>query len=588
MSSNGQNWKEIIQNKMSRRGFLRGMTAAGAAAAASSIPGGALIARAAQTPSDAQAAAQTEINLPFTPIEPSTADDIVLAEGFSYQLIAKRGDVINSAGRVLGDNLDWMGWFPIDYLEGGNSQTEGVLAINNEYFNSLFVSGWTGGEKTLEQVNAEKAMVGVTHLHVRRDGDRWVVVTDSEFARRYDATDEIEFSGPAAGTDVVGGATTVIGTVANCSGGITPWMTNLSCEENYQDYFGEDKNNLGGGGYQWYEGGGQDRGQLPEHYGWVVETDPYTGRAVKRTALGRFRHENVAPAIGKTGKLVLYMGDDKRDECVYKFVTAGTYNAEDRDANLDLLDEGTLYVANFGRGTWVPVVYEGNEELLGDPANVGGYTIASQAEVLTYCAQAARALGGTRTDRPEDIEVHPATGDVYIAFTNNSNHGNFHGQIVRLLEADSDPEALNFNFDVFAVGGPQSGFSSPDNLAFDTAGNLWMVTDVSTGSLNSGIYEFHGNNAIFMFPTDNVGKSVTNAYRFGSVPVEAESCGPTFVGDDTLFLNIQHPGEESESVEEPTSVWPDGDQPRSALVAITGPFPKGEFPHYAFYDARNA
>lgn len=527
------------------------------------------------------------MELPFTPIEPTSADALTVAEGFTTQVVIKRGDVFTPDGRIFGDNNDWQGWFPIDYLDGGNSQTEGIMAINNEYFNPLFVSRFEGGEKTLEQVNLEKAMVGISHVHLRRDGDTWTVVADSELARRWDATDPIEFRGPVAGSDVANGATEVIGSFANCSGGITPWMTNLSCEENYQSYYGEDKNATRSS-YQWLEAGANDLGQIPEHYGWVVETDPYTGRAVKRTALGRFRHENVAPAIGKTGKLVLYMGDDARDECVYKFVTANPVS-DVREENADLLDEGTLYVANFGRGTWVPVVWEGNEELLGDPDNVGGYEISDLAGVLTYCAQSARALGGTRTDRPEDIEVHPETGDVYIAFTNNSNHGNFHGQIARIMEADADPEALSFNFDIFAVGGPQSGFSSPDNMAFDSKGNLWMVTDVSSGSLNRGIYEFHGNNAIFMFDTSNAGAGIANAYRFGVAPVEAETCGPMFVGTDTLFVNIQHPGEESESYDEPSSNWPDGPgtEPRAACVAIMGPFNNdGMYSNYHIYDAR--
>jgi secreted PhoX family phosphatase len=376
-----------------------------------------------------------------------------------------------------------------------------------------------------------------------------------------------------AGADVVNGATEVFGTMGNCSGGQTPWMTALSCEENYQDYYGEDKNKLGGG-YQWFEAGGADQGQIPEHYGWVVELDPYSGVAKKRTAMGRFRHENVAVAIGKSGKVVAYMGDDKRDECVYKFITAANYDASNRDANMDILDEGTLYVADFGKGRWIPVVFEGNEAVLTDPAKVGGYTIASQADVLTYCAQAARALGGTRTDRPEDIEINPANGDVYIAFTNNSNHGNFHGQIVRLMEKDGDHEALTFNWDIFAVGGPQSGFSSPDNLVFDTRGDLWMVTDVSSGSLNKGIYTFLGNNSMFYFPTANAGNGTAPAYHFASGPVEAEMTGPTWLDSSTLILAVQHPGEETEDPAQPTSTWPDGPgtEPRAGVVAITGPF----------------
>jgi hypothetical protein len=560
----------MVQQKMSRRTFVRGVSAFSAGLAADSVVSP-RIAAAIGISEGTLTAKASEVALPFSPIEPSTMDDVVLPEGFTYQVVIKRGDVFTPDGRIFGDNCDWIGFFPIDALEGGNSQTEGILAVNLEYFNTMFVSGYTEGEKSMDQVLLEKAMPGIAHVHVRREGDQWVVDATSALARRYDATDKIEFRGPVAGTDVVNGATEVIGTMANCSGGMTPWMTNLSCEENYQDYYGEDKNALGGG-YLWHEVGADNEGQIPEHYGWVVETDPYTGRAVKRTAMGRFRHENVATAIGKSGKAVLYMGDDKRDECVYKFVTAANYDPTNRDANLDILDEGTLYVADFGKGRWIPIVFEGNEEVLSNPEKVGGYTITDLASALTYCAQTARALGGTKVDRPEDIEIHPETGDVFIAFTNNSNHGNFHGQIARLVEADADPEATEFSWDIFAVGGPQSGFSSPDNMAFDSNGNLWMVTDVSTSSLTSGIYSFHGNNAMFMFSTEAAGKGVAEAFRFASMPNEAEGTGPWFVGEDMLFLAVQHPGEESESADAPTSVWPDGSEPYASVIAIKGPF----------------
>jgi hypothetical protein len=591
--SEQNNWKSLVQAKLSRRGFLRGLGIAGAASAASTlVPTGVAAVATLVTGSAVRAQDNLMPAMPFTPIEPTSIDDVVLPEGFTYQVIAKRGDKFMTPGgeRVFGDHADWTGYFPIDALTGGNNQEEGILTVNHEYFNPLFVSRYEGGDRTVEQIALEKAMVGVSHLHIRRNGAAWEVVSDSEFNRRYDASgvDKIELRGPVAGSALVGGAAEVSGTTANCSGGKTPWHTNLSCEENYQDYYGEDTASFGKGGYGWHIDA--PNGELPEHYGWVVESDPYTGRAIKRTTLGRFRHENVAIAIGKTGKVVLYMGDDKRDECVYKFVTAASYDAENREANLDILDEGTLYVANFGSGKWVPLVFSADtQEILSDPEKVGGYAITDQAGVLTYTAQAARALGGTRVDRPEDIEVHPATGDVYIALTNNSSHGNFHGQIVRLMETDADPEALTFLWDVFAVGGPQSGFSSPDNMAFDSKGNLWMVTDVSSGSLNKGIYTFHGNNAVFMFDTANAGKGIANAYRFASMPTESEGTGPTWVGTDTLVLAVQHPGEESESYDNPSSRWPMGgtDEPRSAVIAIMGPFGNdGMYANYAFYDAR--
>lgn len=570
-------WKELVQEKMSRRGFLRGVGIGAGALAVSAATPAAIVA--AATP-----AAQAASMIPFTPIDADATDDITLPEGYSYQVVISRGDTFTPDGRIFGDNNDWQGWFPIDALEGGNSQTEGILAINNEYFNSLFVANFTGGEKTMEQVAAEKASVGVSHVHVRREGDRWVVVADSELARRWDATDPIEFSGPAAESL---GVTEVIGTLGNCSGGITPWGTNLSCEENFQNYYGEDSTSESSS-YQWREVDMND-GQQPEHYGWVVETDPYTGRAVKRTAMGRFRHENVAIAIGASGKVVAYMGDDARNRATYKFISEGTYDPNNREANLNLLETGTLYAADFGAGEWIPLVWEGNEDLLGNPDLVDGYEIKSLGDVLTWAFPAAMALGATPTDRPEDIEVHPATGDVYIAYTNNSNHGNYHGHITRIMEDGADPESLTFDWDIFAVGGPQSGFSSPDNLAFDSNANLWMVTDISTSAQNKGIYEFHGNNSLFMFPTDPESPDYGKAFRFGVSVIDSEMCGPMFVGEDTLFVNIQHPGENSESLEELRSNWPEGNGavPKASTIAITGPFGNnGPFGSYSIYNAQ--
>lgn len=568
--------RQLIQKGMSRRSFLRGMSVLGAGAAAGvSLPARIVAAQNAASTGigigTAEMAAAAGLN--FAPLEPSTDDSLLLPEGFNYEVLIKRGDVFTSDGRAFGDNADWTGWFPIDALEGGSSTEEGFLVVNSEYFNSLFVGGYTGAdgeEHTPEQLAAEKAAVGVNSVHIRKVGDRWTVVTDSDRARRFDATDPIPLSGPAAGSDAVSGATEVIGTLANCSGGMTPWLTGLSCEENYQDYYGEDKNKLGGG-YGWHEAGADSEGQIPEHYGWVVEIDPYAGTAKKRTALGRFRHENVAIAIGSSGKVVAYMGDDKADSCVYKFISDATYDPNNRDANLDILDSGTLYVANFSRGTWIPVVFEGNEETLSDPDAVAGYTIASLADVLTYCNESAKALGATRTDRPEDIEIHPETGDVYIAFTNNSNHGNFYGQITRIMPTNGDHEALDFLWDIFAVGGPQSGFSSPDNMIFDAKGNLWMVTDVSSGSLNSGIYTFMGNNSMYVFPT--AGDYAGIAFRFASGPAQCEMTGQSWV-ENAMFLSVQHPGEESESLEVLGSNWPLGgnEVPYAGVVAIYGRF----------------
>jgi secreted PhoX family phosphatase len=366
-------------------------------------------------------------------------------------------------------------------------------------------------------------------------------------------------TGPAADID---GGPEAIGTLANCSGGVTPWGTALSCEENYQDYPAQLPN-----GYGW-----DPEVYGKRHYGWVVEVDPFdpTSTPRKHTALGRFRHENVAVAVGEDGTVVAYMGDDRNDSCVYKFVADAKVSG-DRAADMAILESGKLYVADFANGAWLLLDYDTQDALKAATNSENQPLFAAQADVLADTRAAALALAATPMDRPEDIEVHPFTSDVYIALTNNTGHGNFHGQIVRLKETDGNVAAETFEWDVFAVGGPQSGFSSPDNLIFDGEGNLWMVTDISTSRHNKGIYKFHGNNALFFFHTD--GPMAGYAFQFASGPVHSEMTGPAWTPDGkTLFLSVQHPGEESESVTELTSHWPEGGDaiPRPATVAITG------------------
>jgi uncharacterized protein len=237
---------------------------------------------------------------------------------------------------------------------------------------------------------------------------------------------------------------------------------------------------------------------------------------------------------------------------------------------MDLLAEGDLYVADFGAGRWLLLDYDRNEDLRNAVGEDGSPVATNQAGVLADATAAALALGATPTDRPEDIEIHPRTGEVYIAFTNNSQHGNYFGQIVKLREGDDDWTAEAFRWEIFAAGGRQSGFSSPDNLVFDPYGNLWMVTDSGTGK--DTIYEFLGNNSMFFFPTE--GPDVGKAFRFAVGPIEAEMTGPVWTPDGkTLFLAVQHPGEDSESAENPTSTFAARQGttiPRPTLVAITG------------------
>jgi hypothetical protein len=569
----------MVEEKIGRRTLLKGVAAA---AATAMTPLHLRTAQAADLKgAPAAARDQQAARPPFAAIRPTTEDTLVVPNGYRYDLLAHAGDPMG-AGTTFGYNADWIGYYPIDllqkgfdlsapqrgYLARGNSSTDGILVVNNEYINPLFLNGYAEeGTKTAEQIVTEQDAVGMSIIRVRRGANgRWTWdPNDTTHNRRISARSTLRMTGPAADID---GGPYVVGTVGNCSGGATPWGTALSCEENFQDYPTEAPD-----GYGW----DAERYGL-RHYGWIVEVDPYDATSMprKHTAMGRFRHENVAIRVGQDGTVVAYMGDDRADCCVYKFVADQKYtNPADRYGNFNILESGKLYAADFGNGRWVLLDYDSQDKLKEATDDEDNPLFTSQADVLTDARAAALALGATPVDRPEDIEIHPLDGSVYIALTNNTGHGNFHGQIVRLRETEDDA-AEAFEWSIFATGGPQSGFSSPDNLVFDGAGNLWMVTDISSSRVTSGIYAFQGNNAMFMFPTSGPNAGV--AYQFASGPVQCELTGPAWTPDgSTLFLSIQHPGEESESVAAAASRWPDYDPskaPRPGVVAITG-FPRG-------------
>ena len=361
----------------------------------------------------------------------------------------------------------------------------------------------------------------------------WKMDTTSKYARRVSGLTPFELTGPAKGSAAVGGANTVQGTFANCSGGKTLWNTVLSAEENYEDT-------------------SEAAGLNETHYGWIVEIDPFNPdfKVRKHTALGRFHHENAAVGIAKDGRVVVYMGDDKTDACVYKFISEGKYDKTKGTANSALLEKGTLYAANMGSGKWVALTVDAVRKAAESKKNTAALEkFKTQADVLVNTHEAAILLGATPTDRPEDVEISPFDNTVFIAHTNNSNHGNFHGHITRFVEDNSDLGSLTFDYEIFAAGGKQSGFSAPDNLTFDTQGNLWTVTDISSSKLNGGIYKHFKNNGMFVIPTmpyKNVKEEeVGEAFQFASAPAEAEMTGPCFTPNETtLFLSVQHPGEE--------------------------------------------
>ncbi|MCI1696350.1 PhoX family protein [Aneurinibacillus aneurinilyticus] len=499
------------------------------------------------------------VKVKFKPIQATNKDELVLPQGYKYDVVALYGDKINAKGDTFGFNADFTCFLPID-----GSSEHGLLWVNHEYLGELeyYVTGYDtlhadskNNTRTAAQIEKYLYSLGGSVIEVKKQNGKWGLIPDSKYGRRVSGLTKHSLTGPAAGSAAVGGTHEVTGTFANCSGGATLWNTILSCEENFDSVVADTKL------------------KDETHYGWVVEVDPFEPSSVpkKHTALGRFSHENTAMTLAPNGQLVIYMGDDANDQYVYKYVSKGSYSKSAGKANARLLEEGTLYVANFSKGKWIALDYGRNEALQKAVDSAGKSLFTSQADVLVKCREAAKAAGATPMDRPEDLEVHPIDGSVFISLTNNSKHGNFYGQIVRLFPKDNNHAAEEFTFEIFAAGGPQSGFAAPDNLAFDSAGNLWVVTDISSSSMNSGIYKTFGNNGVFLIPTSGEGKGV--AVQFASAPVGAEMTGPWFTPDEkTLFLSVQHPGENLESYATPTSHWPKGGTSIAlpGVVAITG------------------
>ena len=584
-----------------RRDFIRGIAAAGAGTAgAIAMPGGV----SHLFGEDAFAGSGHNNFSDFTAIAPSSADVFEVAPGFRADVLISWGDVFRDGDRRrlrYGFNNDFLAYFPL------RGSREGLLFINHEYPDPFALHGYKpdGSAKTPAQVQEEQDAVGNSILHIKRKRNgRWKVVSPSAYNRRiYGDRPDLEFTGPLAGAEGIG--TSAHGSLGNCSGGMTPWGTAISCEENYDDY-GLDVEADTPDAYGWAQFGGQpeDAEYDPEafkKYGWVCEHDPYdpehAGR--KHTALGRFRHENAAFRHEPGKRLVVYMGDDKTNEGVYKFVSNRRFRPRQWANNRKLLEAGQLYIARWepegrrrfkragdtdpitpteGTGSWVPVP----EDALEDTAGKLRELIGDDEFDLHFA-----------TNRPEDLEV-AEDGSVFIALTNNDTVKDSHGSVRRLRERGNDPEALAFRWRDYAAGGPTGsgepgteGFSSPDNLVFDKARNLWVVTDISTSKLNKdNEYAYHKNNALFMVPTSGPNRGI--AFRFANGPIECEITGPYFTPNEkTLFCNVQHPGELSGNASDApgifgqettyTSWWPEGDKtagdnpsaPKPSTVAIS-------------------
>ncbi|WP_281168812.1 PhoX family protein [Hydrogenovibrio halophilus] len=452
-------------------------------------------------------------------------------------------------------------------------------------------------------IKAQKA-VGVSIIEVKSGKQGWQVVMDSPFNRKVTAHTPIEITGPARGhtlmkTQQDPKGVEAYGTWANCGSGRTPWGTYLTCEENFNGFYSSSDPDLKiPEAFQRYGLSHQDRGYAwgqyderfdlaqnpnePNRSGYVVEIDPSqpATKPKKRTALGRFKHENAEVTLARSGQVVIYLGDDERGEFLYRYVS---HNAWQPGADIDdLMDNGTLYVAKFhdnGSGEWRALT----------PETTG----MSLAEICIHTRQAASKVKATTMDRPEWVAVHPHKAQAYCALTNNKNRGlkpnkggdpqpvggpnpreaNQYGQIIRWVPVNQDHGADRFHWNLFVMAGNpdvhaeglkagseniHSGnlFNSPDGLSFDTQGQLWIQTDGKTS--NQEDFAGMGNNQMLV-ADPNTGE----IRRFMVGPKECEITGLTWSHDKkTLFVGVQHPGENG------GSTFPDGRLARSCVVAI--------------------
>jgi secreted PhoX family phosphatase len=517
-----------------RRDFLYFMTAAGATLM---LPGCASAPKA----------------VPFRPIKPTTEDALKLAGGFEYEILLRWRQHLNSQGERFGFNNDYLAYLPFP-----QTPDEGLMWVNHEYPDPYWNAGWRpGGPRTKEQVDIERKEVGGSIAHIKKSAGKWSLVENSKYNRRLDAFTPIPF----VSEHPIFGKRDAVGTLAGCAGGVTPWGTVLSCEENYQNFVGEVEMKKGKrtikamDDYLTWTPHCED--MPPEHYGWVVEVDLKTGKSKKLTALGRFCHESATCVLAKDGRTVVYMGDDTEDEHLYKFISAKPGS----------LEKGELFVADVNQGKWMSLDRSKNKSLAKE--------FKTQTDLLIHTRTAAKILGATPLDRPEDIEVQPGTGAVFVSLTLSPSRGNNFGSLFKLEEKDGNPLSMEFQSSTFATGGPATGFACPDNLAFDKQGNLWMTSDISGSKMQRAPYEAFGNNGLFYIPLS--GPEAGKVHQVASAPVGAEFTGPCFAPDgETLFLSVQHPGERAHQKNHFPSHWPDGGvkDPAPCVVQIKGPMMK--------------
>lgn len=637
--SDNEYFGDVVQASVSRRRVLQagGLAAALVGLTAhSSLPAAAAPAASGAEAGGAAAAAGRHGDrlwpMGFRGIapQPATTDKLVVPQGWTWKPVIRWGDPLFADApafdfakqsraaqeKQFGYNNDYTVLIKRD-------ERRATLVCNHEYTNDelMFAGIKDSKDLTAEQLHTIMAAHGMTVVELTRRSPRspWTYVRGGHTNRRITATTPFTVTGPAAGSALLRtkadpSGRKVLGTLNNCSGGLTPWGTVLSGEENVDQYFKADpaatgetkarraRYGLSSSGRGWERVDSRfdiaAEPNEPNRFGWVVEIDPHDPHSTprKHTALGRFKHEAANVVIDDDGTVVVYSGDDTKFEYLYKFVSATKYHRGDsahaRRHNAKILEAGDLSVAKFTGDGAADGIHDGTGEWL--PLTRGGKSAVpgmSLEEVLVFTRFAADKVGATKMDRPEDVEWNPHNGKVYLVCTNNSDRkpsqideanpraNNKHGQIVEFGPTNGKHASKSFVWDLVLICGdpkdPSTYFagydksqvtpiSCPDNVTFDSRGNLWIATDGQPSSLKHC-------DGLFMMPL--AGKERGHLTQFLSVPVGAETCGPVVSFDErTVMVAVQHPGEvDGASPAKPVSTFPyDGQvkQPRPSVVQV--------------------
>lgn len=636
-TSGNQTMRDVIA--LSRRSVLEGGLGAGALAflgAAKAFEPKSAAAQAMSPEAQERVAAAMfgapDSTLGFAAVPASDADTFVVPSGYTAEVLIPWGQPLFSNGpawkkdasntaadqeKQIGMHHDGMHYFPL--LGDPEFSQHGLLVLNHEYVDPILL--YPDGATVMTQEKVDKALAahGVTVIKVGLVKGKWQAI-DSPYNRRITGNTPVTFSGPVKGDHPMLQSelgNTPRGTLNNCGHGWTPWNTYLACEENFNGYFGTADTTwtptaaetrygvtAAGFGYRWHVADprfdvAKNRKEL-NRFGWVVEIDPFNPQStpVKRTALGRIKHEGATFAEGR-GHAIVYTGDDENGDYFYKFVSAEPWRnitkewfaAGGKGVRRSPLDEGVLYVAKMepnGIGRWLPLVF-------GEGPLTAANGWADQADVLIRTRQAADAVGATKLDRPEWCAVHPQTQDVFVTLTNGTGWGapsspnprtpNPYGHILQISHEGGDHTAVTFRWNVFLLAGDPAFdpnvrldasniFGSPDGLWIDRDGRFWIQTDISNGAQNRTNYANIKNN--MMLAADPASGEVR---RFLTGPRGCEITGVITTPDQqTMFVNVQHPGESTTawgtpSPENPRAVsnWPDYDatgRPRAATVVI--------------------